>query len=347
MIVMTIGYIGSYTKHNGKGIYRYELDDVQGRIKFLETGYNIEASTYLAQTDDYLYAITKEDAQCGVASFKKEADGSLTYMNQCLPSTEGTGCYISISTSGEYLFEAVYSAGLVRLYKLDTQTGHIINLIDELALHYPLGSHERQEHSHAHFIHETPDQRFVVVTDLGADRIITYEFSDKGFKESAVSQFNDADGPRHIAYHNNGQYAYVVHELSNIISVTTYQNGEFHELERHSTIPEQLQNETKLAAVRLSHDQRFIYVSNRGDDSIAIFKLSDEGAHLELIDIVKSGGVFPRDFNITASDDYIVCAHQEDGGIVTVFERNHDTGKLLLTDSTHVAPEGVCVTFLN
>nr|MDK7246335.1 beta-propeller fold lactonase family protein [Staphylococcus lugdunensis] len=78
----------------------------------------------------------------------------------------------------------------------------------------------------------------------------------------------------------------------------------------------------------------------------AIFKLSDEGAHLELIDIVKSGGVFPRDFNITASDDYIVCAHQEDGGIVTVFERNHDTGKLSLTDSTHVAPEGVCVTFL-
>ena len=71
----------------------------------------------------------------------------------------------------------------MRLYKLDTQTGHIINLIDELALHYPLGSHERQEHSHAHFIHETPDQRFVVVTDLGADRIITYEFSDKGFKK--------------------------------------------------------------------------------------------------------------------------------------------------------------------
>ena len=72
MIVMTIGYIGSYTKYNGKGIYRYELDDVQGRIKFLETGYNIEASTYLAQTDDYLYAITKEDAQCGVASFKRK-----------------------------------------------------------------------------------------------------------------------------------------------------------------------------------------------------------------------------------------------------------------------------------
>src|SRR5699024_950242 len=99
-------------------------------------------------------------------------------------------------------------------------------------------------------------------------------------------------------------------------------------------------------SVRLSHDQKFLYISNRGHDSIAIFKLGDNGSTISLVDIVASGGAFPRDFNITESDDFLVCAHQEGDYEVVVFKRDKVTGKLEKADDHKNAPEGVCVQFL-
>ena len=142
---MTIGYIGSYTKQNGKGIYRFELEDLKGTIKEVQTGYEIEASTYLTRNENYLYAITKENENCGVASFKIMQNGDLELINKCLASKNGTGCYIQISSDNNYLFEAVYGAGIARIYKLNNDTGEIEKLIEEIEHEYPTGPHERQE----------------------------------------------------------------------------------------------------------------------------------------------------------------------------------------------------------
>ena len=165
----------------------------------------------------------------------------------------------------------------------------MVKLIEELEHSYPTGTHERQDHNHIHFIRETPDHKYVAVTDLGADKIVTYTFGVEGFKEHAVSKFHAEDGPRHIEFHNNGTYAYVVHELSNRVSVVQYHDGKFEEIERHLTIPEDFTGETKLAAVRLSHDQQNLYISNRGHDSIAIFTVVDDGKGINPIEIVKAG----------------------------------------------------------
>ncbi|MGC9678113.1 lactonase family protein [Staphylococcus warneri] len=342
---MTKGYIGSYTKKNGQGIYQFDLDEQNGQIVEVATGYQLEASTYVTRNNHFLYAITKEGDNCGVASFRIAENGELTLINKCLASQKGTGCYVQVSTNGEFLFEAIYGAGLARIYQLNPTTGEIERLIQELAHDYPLGPHERQEHPHVHFLNETPDGQYVVAADLGTDRLVSYTFSENGLKEHAVSEFNAADGTRHIAFHENGKYAYVVHELSNIVSVTKYEDGRFKELERHLTIPEHFDGATKLAAVHLSHDQQFLYVSNRGHDSIAIYKVLENGAKLELVYIVKSGDEFPRDFNITESDDYLVCAHQEGQSKLTVFERDKEKGTLTLKDQSTQAPEGVCVMF--
>ncbi|HDS1928343.1 TPA: lactonase family protein [Staphylococcus aureus] len=342
---MTNGYIGSYTKKNGKGIYRFELNENQSRIDLLETGFELEASTYLVRNNEVLYGINKEGEQCGVASLKIDDNGELHLLNKCLSSKAGTGCYVSISEDKRYLFEAVYGAGIIRMYELNTHTGEIIRLIQELAHDFPTGTHERQDHPHAHYINQTPDGKYVAVTDLGADRIVTYKFDDNGFEFYKESLFKDSDGTRHIEFHDNGKFAYVVHELSNTVSVAEYNDGKFEELERHLTIPENFDGDTKLAAVRLSHDQQFLYVSNRGHDSIAIFKVLDNGQHLELVTITESGGQFPRDFNIASSDDLLVCAHEQGDSVVTVFERNKGTGKITLCDNTRVASEGVCVIF--
>ena len=148
---MTIGYIGSYTKKNGKGIYRFELNELEGTIKNVETGYEIEASTYLTRNENFLYATTKEEEDCGIASFKIKNNGELELINKCLVSKNGTGCYIQVSKDGNYLFEAVYGAGIARLYKLNKNTGEIETLIEELEHDYPTGPHERQDDSHVHF----------------------------------------------------------------------------------------------------------------------------------------------------------------------------------------------------
>ncbi|MDT4011954.1 6-phosphogluconolactonase [Staphylococcus simulans] len=339
------GYIGSYTKKEGKGIYRFVLDEDKAAVTEVATAYEIEASTFIARHNQFLYAITKEGERCGVASFRVENDGTLTLLNKCLDSVEGTGCYISVSEDGNYLFEAVYGAGLLRLYELDVATGEVVRLIEELEHKYPTGPHERQEHAHVHYVQQTPDKKYVAACDLGTDRVVSYTYDEEGYHEAAVSEFTAGYGPRHIAFHENQPYAYVVHELSNKVSVTKYDDGHFEEVGVYVTIPDDFREATKLAAVHLSHDQHFLYVSNRGHDSIAVFEVSDKGDTLKLVEIVKTGGEFPRDFNISDDDQYIVCAHQEGDSPVTVLKRNKETGQLTLTDDKQHAAEGVCVIF--
>ena len=341
------GFIGSYTKKDGKGIYRFELDRKIGAISQTATGYEIEASTYLARSGTYLYAITKDGDQCGVASFEIDGTGRITPLNTCLASTKGTGCYLEVSPDGQYLFEAVYGAGVARMYRLNKETGEVDALIDEVQHDYPTGPNEdRQDAPHVHMLTVTPDQRYVVAMDLGTDRVVTYTYDEQGLHVHHVTEVEPGDGPRHMVFHENGKYAYLVHELSNQVSVLAYEDGAFKALSRHATIPNDFTGDTKLAAVRLAHNHRHLYVSNRGHDSIAIFDVAYAGDALEPIDIVPSGGEFPRDFNISPDDKYLVCAHQEGKSLITVFERDLKTGQLTLTDAEAKAPEGVCVTFL-
>ncbi|WP_114603006.1 lactonase family protein [Staphylococcus sp. EZ-P03] len=339
------GYIGSYTKKDGKGIYRFVLDEANEKVSEVSTAYEIEASTFITRRNQFLYAITKEGERCGVASFRVENDGTLTLLNKCLDSVEGTGCYISVSNDGGYLFEAVYGAGIIRLYELDASTGEVVRLIEELKHKYPVGPHERQDHAHVHYAQETPDGKFVAACDLGTDRIVAYKYDENGYEVAAVSEFTAGYGPRHIAFHGNGKYAYVVHELSNKVSVAKYVNGHFEVVKEYTTIPKDFEGDTKLAAVHLSHDQRFLYVSNRGHDSIAVYEVTDDGDDLIPVEIVKTGGEFPRDFNISDDDQFIVCAHQEGSSPVTVLKRDKATGRLTLTDDHQQAAEGVCVIF--
>ncbi|ARJ50191.1 lactonase family protein [Staphylococcus lutrae] len=345
---MVKGYIGSYTKSEGKGIYRFELNEQSGRIETVETGYELNASTYLAQYQDTLLAVTKEGDKAGLASFKIDKEGQLEKTGASLTSLKGSGCYVAISPDGQYAFEAVYGDGVARIYALDAENQRITRLIEEVMHDYPHGPNvARQEKSHVHYLDVTPEQKYVVAVDLGADLLVTYHYGDQGLEVAHRTALEPGDGPRHLVYHKTGRYAYVVNELSNTVVVMTYDDGRFIEQERHLTIPEDFLHPTKLAAVRISHDQRFLYVSNRGHDSIAIFKLLDDGARLELVDIVASGGAFPRDFNITNDDAYLVVAHETGASEVVVFRRDEASGQLTLIDHQQSAPEGVCVKFLD
>ncbi|GGI42375.1 lactonase family protein [Mammaliicoccus stepanovicii] len=342
----TKGYIGTYTKKEGKGIYRFDVEENDQTIEKVEVGYEVEASTYITQHNQFLYAIKKESDKCGIASFNINEDGSLSFINDCLASTDGTGCYISVSDNGDYLFEAVYGTGILRLYKLNPENGEIISLIDT---YYGTGNGpnlERQDGSHIHFAKQTPDLDYVVIVDLGADVIRTFKFSDEGLTLAHTLDVAAGSGPRHLAFHPSGDYAYLVTEMGNTIQVLSYKDGEFQLVGKSLlTVPGNFELNSQIAAVRLSHDARFVYASNRGHNSIAVFKIINDGAALELVEIVSSGGTWPRDFNITPSDSFIVVAHEQSYNLV-LFSRNKETGKLTEIENEQKAPEGVCVQFI-
>ncbi|KAA1037729.1 lactonase family protein [Macrococcus equipercicus] len=340
----TIGYIGSYTKGEGKGIYRFTVNEEAKKIETVETAFEVPASTYVVKHGDYLYGIKKEDDKAGVAAYKIGEEGQLEYINDCRESAE-SGCHIWVTDDGKYLMEAVYGAGEVRLYSLQPETGEVLQLIDTVVQDGKGPNEDRQDKAHTHFIQQTPDLKYAVAIDLGADEVITFKFSDNGFERIRALKLPAGVGPRHLTFNENGQYAYLFTELSNDVFVLNYNDGTFEVLEQHHAVPADFSGNTQGAAIRMSRDNKFVYASNRGHQSIAVYKVEEDGAKLSLVEITDCGGDWPRDFNITPSDKFLVCAHEVSGN-VSLFERDSATGRLTLLENDKQAAEGVCVQFL-
>ncbi|MGK0577279.1 6-phosphogluconolactonase [Macrococcus capreoli] len=338
------GWIGSYTKQDGKGIYSFTLDTEAKSITKVETAFEVPASTYIMQHGDKLYGIKKVDNKAGIQSYQIKDDGSLAVINDNLSSTD-SACHIWVTQDGKYLLEAVYGPGVVRLYKLDSESGEILELIDVAQQEGTGPNKERQDHAHTHYIQETPDGKYAVAVDLGTDEVITFTFDDAGFKRVHTLKVEHGMGPRHLVFNENGKYAYLFTELSNEVVVLKYADGIFEMLSKVSSIPGDFKENSQGAAIRLSHDGKYLYASNRGHQSIAVFKVLGEGEKIELVEIVGSAGDWPRDFNIDPSDTFLVCAHEVDG-VLSLFERDKATGRLTLLENHQRAPEGVCVQFL-
>lgn len=338
------GFIGSYTKQDGKGIYSFTLDTEQKTIKSVETAYEVPASTYVMQHGDKLYGIKKVDDKAGVQSYQIHEDGSLSVINDNLSSTD-SACHIWVTEDGKYLLEAVYGPGEVRLYRLDSNTGEVLELLDVARQEGTGPNKERQDHAHTHYVQETPDRKYAVAVDLGTDEVITFTFGESGLKRVHTLDVEPGMGPRHLVFHENGKYAYLFTELSNEVVVLKYEDGQFEMLSKLPSIPADFTENSQGAAIRLSHDGKFLYASNRGHQSIAVFKVLGEGERIELVEIVGTGGDWPRDFNIDPTDQFLVCAHERDG-VLSLFERDKTTGQLTLLESDKRAAEGVCVQFL-
>ncbi|XIF20068.1 MAG: lactonase family protein [Acetilactobacillus jinshanensis] len=202
---------------------------------------------------------------------------------------------------------------------------------------------EQQDGAHPHFADLTPDGRLVVV-DLGQDRVYLYNLSDAG-KLSLVSkfQFKPGFGPRHIVFDSKKGVAYVSAELSSNVAVLNYdaKAGKFTLKQIISTIPDTWTKHNGAAAIRMSKDGRYIYVSNRGYNSIAVFR-SDASGKLKLIQQIPTAGDFPRDFNFNYDQSMVIALNQNTNN-ATLYERNPITGKLKLIQKDFTVPEGVCV----
>ncbi|MGG3845165.1 lactonase family protein [Aeribacillus composti] len=344
-----IGYIGTYTKGESKGIYKFTLDTEKKEISEAKVAAELDNPTYVAISKDNqnLYSVVKDGNSGGLAVFSiDEQTGDLQSINRQV--TEGPSpCHVSVNKANHFVVTANYHRGTIEAYLLNEDKS--ANPAASVAEHTGSGPNlERQEKPHAHYSGFTPDEKYVVAVDLGIDQIITYSCDQGVLKKVSSLSVKPGSGPRHIVFHPNGKFAYVMTELSNEVIVLSYNadEGSFQELQYIPAIPEDFAENSQGSAIHISSDGKFVYAANRGHDSIAVFKVENDGGKLEFVEWTSTGGHWPRDFVLDPTERFVIATNQESSNAV-LFERDPETGKLTRLPSEISVPDPVCVKFLH
>ncbi len=332
--------VGGYTKRDSKGIYSFLLDTEKENLTDLQLVTEINGATYLTvdKTQQHLYAVVSENGEGGMAAFS--FDGEKASKINSVTAPGASNCYVAVDETRNLVYGANYHLGEVRVYKR-LENG-ALELADTIKHEDHHGPKPEQKGALCHFSNLTPDNR-LVVCDLGNDAVYTYAVSAEG-KLSDVKIYHSqaGSGDRHITFSPDGKHAYLACELDSTLEVLTYNNGEFKLLQKITTLPKTHVGFNGVAAVRLSADGHFLYVSNRGNDSIVSYKVAKDGASVETLGWTATEGNIPRDFNFNKSEDFIIVAHQDSDNL-TLFKRNKLTGALTLAQKDFYAPEGTCV----
>lgn len=340
------GFIGTYTKGESEGIYTFLFDAEKGKINEIRLAAKLDNPTYVAISKDnrYLYSIIAEGSHGGVAAFSlNQESGELEKINQQL--TEGPNpCHVQLDSRRRYLLASNYHRGTLTAYTINEESGEVN---DQPAIIEHQGKTPEQK-PHTHYASFTPDERYIVVVELGIDQILTYELVDERLKKVSCLPLPPGSGPRHLTFHPNGKYAYVMTEYSSEVIVLHYdaEKGSFSEKQKVSTIPVDFTENNQGSAIHISSDGRFIYAGNRGHNSIAVFAVDEHSGVLTFVERVTSGGNWPRDFSLDPSETYLIGSNQESGNLV-LYKREPENGKLTLLTADIRVPHPVCIKFLH
>jgi 6-phosphogluconolactonase len=331
-------YLGTYTNGESKGIYKYLLKE-DGTIQPLGLKAETSNPSYLAFSADHRFLMAVNENDPGTVSvFSVEPDTLLFHGSQ--PSGGDFPCYISVNPDG-WVLTANYGSGTVGLLALETD-GRLSPLLD-VQKH-----HDGDLRPHAHCAMFYPGTRHVIAADLGTNRLWFSELDPAEKKLTPGPQkpleMPKGSGPRHFVLFQDHQILYVANELGNTVSVVekTPASG-WQLLTTCSTLPAGFQGTSYVADLHLSPDNRFLYVSNRGSNTLAVFDVSDDGKSLELLYVEPVHGNWPRSFAITPDGHFLVAANQKSNDL-TVFQRDISTGRLEFIGKT-AAPSPVCVLF--
>jgi 6-phosphogluconolactonase len=332
--------VGGYTKRESKGIYSFSLDTEKANLSDLQLVTEINGATYLTvdKSQKYLYAVVSENGEGGTAAFS--FDGEKANKINSVTAPGASNCYVAIDETRHLVYAANYHLGEVRVYK-QLENG-ALELTDTVKHEDHHGPKPEQKGALCHFSNLTPDNR-LVVCDLGNDAIYTNTVSTEGKLSDAKIYYSKAgSGNRHITFSPDGKHAYLACELDSTLEVLSYKNGKFTLLQKITTLPETHVGFNGVAAIRLSTDGQFLYISNRGNDSIVSYKVAPDGASVEILGWTSTEGNIPRDFSFNKSEDFIVVAHQDSDNL-TLFKRDKITGGLTLAQKDFHAPEGTCI----
>lgn len=351
-----IAFVGTYTRAKAQGIYAYLFDAASGAMTSLGLVAESPNPSFLAlhPNGEYLYAVNEGDPESptngSVSAFSVNKEtGQLTLLNK-VDSRGEAPCHLVVDETGKFLFVANYTAGSVGSWRIeaDGSIGEMASLIQ----HEGSSVHERQTAPHAHETVISQDNARLFVPDLGMDKVMIYQINAETGELTAnnppSASLTPGTGPRHMEFHPDGNHAYVLGEINSTITTFDFDpaTAAFTSKQIVSTLPEGFTGNSTTAEIEVSADGKFVYGSNRGDDSIAVFSVDPEAKTLTPVETVPIQGQTPRNFVIDPSGAYVFSANQNTDNIVQ-FSRDAATGKLtptgqVLTD----APTPVCMVFL-
>lgn len=332
----TYVFLGSYNRDkNAESIQVYQLDTLKGNLTKITAAKNIINPSYLTLSPNgkYLYACTdtKTPNAGSVSSFEFNPENkTLTFLNKQSSGGENP-VYLSVHKSGKWLVNGNYSEGSVSVHPL-LENGQIDSLAQNFQ--YTDGSthKERQTRSHVHSTVFSPQNDYLFLPDLGADKIRCYRF-DATLKQPLVATkvpFTKTDleaGPRHFTFHPNEKFGYCIEEMAGAISVYDYRDGTLKQIQRINTHPDSITSGFESSDIHISPDGKFLYATNRGkENNIAIFSIDEKGL-LKNIGYQSTLGNHPRVFALDQSEKFLIATNVNSGNVI-VFKRNPKTGML-------------------
>jgi 6-phosphogluconolactonase len=349
-----IAYVGTYTGPQSKGVYAFRFDASTGALTSLGLMAESTNPSFLAldPSGRFLYAANETSnyegqKSGGVSAFTIDRQtGKLAFLNE-VPSGGAGPCYVTLDKTGRYVLVANYDGGSVAVFPVGSDgrlgaasafvqhTGHGVNP-------------QRQEGPHAHAIELSPDNRFAIAADLGLDELLVYRFDPSHGtltpNNPPFAKVEPGAGPRHLAFHPNGKFLYVINEMQSSVTAFSYDAGALHNLGTASTLPKEFKGNNDAAEIAVHPTGRFLYGSNRGDDSIAVFSIDPVAGTLTPVEYASTRGKTPRNFAIDPTGAYLLAANQDSNSIVA-FRIDARTGRLTPTGQVLEFPSPVCIVF--
>ena len=343
-------YVGTYTRSNSRGIYVYRFDSGSGKLSPLGLAAEASNASFLAvhPGNQFLYAVN-EDPVGSLTSFViDKSNGKLRRINT-VSSRGGGPCHLVLDETGKWLFVANYNNGSVASFPVrsDGSLGEAAGFVQ----HSGSSVHpQRQAGPHAHSVTLSPDNRFLIVTDLGLDQILVYRFDPKSGgltpNNPAITKVDAGSGPRHFTFAPDGEKAWVLNEMTATITTLKYDKatGVLTPIQTTSTLPSQFAGARSAAEIAVHPNGRFLYTSNRGHDTIAIFSIDPGTGLIRPGKWVSTRGRTPRNFAIDPSATFLFAANQ-DSNSLAVFRLDPKAGGLETLGDVVETPIPVSVVF--
>ncbi|MCM8540295.1 MAG: lactonase family protein [Lentisphaeraceae bacterium] len=345
----TFVYFGTYTKGSSEGIYVSKLNSETGALSKPELAAVIDNPSFIAlhPSKEFLFAVVEASGdKAVVCSFAISQDGKLTKINQQAAKGDAP-CHVSVDASGQTLLIANYNGSNCASFPIaaDGKIGpgnyykHTGSSADP----------RRQKAPHLHSINVDPANERVFVADLGIDKIVVYNMDPRRAtltKHSAIS-LPAGGGPRHFSFHPSAKFAYTNLEMTRQIVAMSYdsEKGILKQQQVLSTLPKGAPATGSTAECLVHPSGKWVYVSNRGHNSIAAFSIDQETGLLTMIEVEPTLGKIPRGFGISPDGQFLIAGHQMSDNI-TVFKINQETGALENTGNTATVNAAVNVRFL-